>query len=35
MDEKYYVAAKVNPALFDLTNDLHEVEKRRLRDAHK
>jgi hypothetical protein len=35
MDEKYYVPGKVNPALFDLTNDLYEVEKRRLREAHK
>jgi len=35
MDEKYYKPAKVDTALYDLTNDPHEVEKSRLREAHK
>jgi hypothetical protein len=35
MDEKYYEPAKVDTALYDLTNDPHEVEKSRLREAHK
>jgi hypothetical protein len=35
MDEKYYEPAKVDTALYDLTNDPHEVEMSRLWEAHK
>jgi len=35
MDEKYYVPDAVDTSLFDLTNDRYDVEKGRLREAHK
>jgi len=35
MDEVYYVPAKVDTALFDLTNDPHEIEEGRLKEALK
>jgi hypothetical protein len=34
-DEVYYVPARVDPKDFDLANDPHEIEKTRLREAHK
>jgi hypothetical protein len=34
-DEAYYVPAPVNPKDFDLANDPHDIEKTRLREAHK
>jgi hypothetical protein len=34
-DEAYYVPALVNPKDFDLANDPHDIEKTRLREAHK
>ncbi len=35
MDEKYYVPAAINDALYDLMNDPYGIEKARLREAHK
>ena len=34
-DEEYYVPAVVDTALYDLSNDPYEVERGRLREAHK
>jgi hypothetical protein len=35
IDEKYYVPPPVDTSLYDLNNDPHEIEKGRLREAHK
>jgi len=35
MDEQYYVPDAVDTSLYDLTNDRYDVEKGRLREAHK
>lgn len=35
IDEKYYVPDNVDRTLYDLTNDPHDVEKVRLREAYK
>jgi hypothetical protein len=35
MDENYYVPPPVDTSLYDLNNDPHEIEKGRLREAHK
>jgi len=35
MDEQYYIPPAADMALYDLTNDPHDVEKGRLREAHK
>lgn len=35
MDEKYFVPAAVDDALYDLMNDPYDIEKARLREAHK
>jgi cupin superfamily acireductone dioxygenase involved in methionine salvage len=35
MDKQYYVPDAVNTSLYDLTNDQYDVEKGRLREAHK
>ena len=35
VDEQYYVPDVVDSSLFDLTNDHYDVEKGRLREAHK
>lgn len=34
-DEKYYSPPAVDVSLYNLANDLHEVEKTRLREAYK
>jgi hypothetical protein len=35
IDEQYYVPDAVDTSLYDLTNDRYDVEKGRLREAHK
>jgi hypothetical protein len=35
MDKKYYTPAAVDDALYDLMNDPYDVERERLREAHK
>ena len=34
-DEEYYTPTAVDTALYNLTNDPYEIEKGRLREAHK
>jgi hypothetical protein len=34
-DEKYYVPPEINPMDYDLTHNVTDIEKGRLRDAHK